>query len=139
MKSRLWVACLLGGVLLSACAPAAAVRVGRQIGATLYLPQSLPPGMRLTTVQRIGAHMAWLSYHGDGGALSIFESPEPIAPPPGASRDKHGVWQVVALVGGQRTRSMLIRLPGQFVEAMAVGVGQASFAKLAQHWRRVSP
>ncbi len=139
MKARLGAVCLLGGLLLAACAPAAAVRVGRQIGASLYLPTSLPSGVRLRKVQRIGPHMAWLTYKGGQGSLSIFESPDPIAPPPGASRDKHGVWQASSLVGGRPMHTALLRLSGEFVEVMAVGWSEQSFADLTGKWQRVGP
>jgi len=139
VKRRLWAACLLGGLLLAACAPSDAVRVGRQIGAALYLPTSLPSGMRLASVQRIGPHMAFLSYRGGRGAMSIFESPQPIAPPPGATRDKHGVWRAAAVVGGQPQLSALMRLHGEFVEVIAVGVGEDGLAQLMQNWQRVGP
>ncbi len=139
MKAWLWAACLLGGLVLAACAPADAVRVGRQIGATLYLPTSLPSGMRLASVQAIGPHMAFLSYRGGPGGMSIFESPQPIAPPPGATRDKHGVWRGTAVVGGRPQASALMRLHGEFVEVIAVGVSEDRLANLMRSWQPVSP
>ncbi len=139
MNLRLVAACLLGGLLMAACAPAAAVRVGRQIGASVYLPTSLPSGMRLSDVQQIGRHMAWLSYKGGQGKLSIFESPEPIAPPPGALRDKQGMWEATSLVGGQTMETALLGLRGAYVEVMAVGMTQEAFKGILGHWQKVGP
>ena len=139
MKGRLLTACLLAGLALSACAPAAAVRVGRQIGASIYLPTRLPSGMRLGKVQRIGSHMAWLSFEGGEGLLSVFESPDAIAPPPGAVRDKQGLWRASSLVGGLVQRTALLHLQGAYVEVMAIGIGGASFAKVTGSWQRVGP
>jgi hypothetical protein len=139
VKGRLLAACLLAGLALSACAPADAVRVSRQIGASLYLPASLPSGMRLGKVQRVGSHMAWLSFTGGEGLLSVFESPDPISPPPGAVRDKQGLWRASSLVGGLTQRTALLHLQGAYVEVMAIGIGGASFAKLTSAWQRVGP
>ena len=139
MKPILLAACVAGGLALSGCAPGAVVRVGRELGATLYLPARVPQGMRLAEVSRLGPHMASLSYKGGGGIVSIFESPEPISPPPGATRDRQGVWRGVAVVDGRTTVSRLIHLPGAFIEVMAVGVGEQSLDKLDKQWRPVRP
>ncbi len=139
MKRILLAVCVAGGLTLSACAPGAVVRVGRELGATLYLPQGMPQGMTLAGVRRLGPHMAALSYKGDGRIVSIFESPEPIAPPPGATRDRQGVWRGVAVVDGTLTMSRLIHLPGAFIEVMAVGIGEKSLDRLDKDWRPISP
>jgi len=139
VRGRLAALILVGGVLLAACAPSAVVRVGRQIGASLYLPTALPQGLRLETVRQIGRHMAALTYRGQQGSLTVFESPEPIALPPGAEQDKHGVWQATAAVNGGTLRTALLHLQGEFVEVMAFGMAAPGFAQLLHHWRRITP
>ena len=115
-----WVAALLGG-----CGLSPALQAGQAAHVTLYLPGALPHGLRYRSARRIGPHMVYLDYGAARRTLVLFESPEPIAPPPGAVQAGANAWEAVAVVRGETVRSLLLRRPQTYIEAVATGLSAA--------------
>jgi len=139
VRARLAAAALAAAACLAGCAPAAVTRVARQVGASLYVPAKLPSGMRLAGAQRIGPRMAYIAYSAGTASLGILESPDPIAPPPGSEKGSDGVWRGFAQAGGQETETVLMHLPGAYVEVLAAGIAPQGVDNLAAEWTKVAP
>jgi hypothetical protein len=122
---RLLLAAAAAAVLLAGCGTSAAMRLGQAAHMTIYLPQKLPAGMQYAGGRSIGKQMLYLRYTAARKALVLFESPNPIAAPPGASEQGSGIWVAVSVVNGQTVRSLLLRRPHAYVEAVATGLTSA--------------
>ncbi|MDA8345987.1 MAG: hypothetical protein M0Z66_10955 [Thermaerobacter sp.] len=122
MKRLLWIALI--SLALGGCAPSVVARLGQAAHMTLYLPTNLPQGLRFADGRRIGKRMIYLHYTAARRALVLFESPDPIAPPPGAKLGKSGIWEAVSVVRGQTVRSLLLHRKQTYVEAVATGLTQ---------------
>ncbi len=124
MKRLLMVAAA-AAVLLAGCGASPAMRLGQAANMTVYLPRKLPAGMRYAGGRSIGRQMLYLRYAAAHKALVLFESPNPIAAPPGAAQQGAGSWEAVSVVNGQTVRSLLLRRPHAYVEAVATGLTAA--------------
>lgn len=93
------------------------------IQAPIYLPRRLPAGIHLRSARRLGQRMAYILYAGaDGRSISLFESPDPIARPPGARRLPGGMLASVRGRGTGQVTSIWLRRPGAYVQVMGAGL-----------------
>lgn len=111
------------GLLLTGCAQQEVGRVATAIHAPIYLPRHLPAGLRLRSARSLGHRMAYILYAGSGGrSVSLFESPDPIARPPGAWSLGAGMLVSVRGRGTGSVTSIWLRRPGAYVQVMAAGM-----------------
>lgn len=135
---RLWPLLLLAA-LLTGCGVPAGARLGQAAHVTVYLPTRLPKGLRYAGGKSIGKGMVYLRYAAKRRTLALFESPNPIALPPGSSQDGKGVWEAVAIVEGKTVRSLLLRRPRAYVEAVATGLSAADLKVVQDSLRAYAP
>lgn len=136
MKRALGAALL--GLLLSGCAPSAAVRLGQAMGVTLYLPTALPAGLHFSQARKVGPRMAYVVYTAQKASLAIFESPETIAPPPGAAAANGGL-EAVIVQRGQTVRTLLVQLPHAYCELVATGLASKDLKTIEKSLQEYAP
>lgn len=82
---------------------------------------------------RLGRRMAYIAYSGSGGrALSLFESPDPIAQPPGATPAPHGLLVLQLGTGTGPVTGVWLHLPGTYVEVMGAGISSGETERLSR-------
>ena len=125
------LATLMGGIV-AGCTPRQVGQVATAIHAQLYLPRALPSGVRFESARRLGPHMAFILYRGSHGrSLSIFESPEPIARPPGAA-PSGGLYELVQSAGTGPVTSIWLHRPGAYVQMMGANIERAETESAAR-------
>ncbi len=140
MKRLLWTAAACA-LLLAGCGTSAAQQLGQALHMTVYLPKTLPQGLRYADGKKIGKAMVYLHYTSAHGrqAVVLFESPDPISPPPGATQAKDGTWVAVSETRGETVRSLLVQRKDAYVEVVATGLTQAQMDAVQGSLTRYAP